>query len=305
MSQLDVAALNAQFGIPGQVSFREQCPDFVVVDVTNTQAMATIALQGAQLLTWAPRGQPAVVWQSPEARFVNGKSVRGGVPVCWPWFGPHPSEAALPAHGCARTVPWEITASAARESAGATHLEFRFPHSDATRKLWPHASELELHIDVGAALEMELITRNTGTQAFTLGQALHTYFAVGDIRQVEVQGLDGCSCIDKVGPEQRRLQLGPVTFSGETDRIYVDTEADCLIDDPVLQRRVRVSKRGSRSTVVWNPWIDKADRLGDMGEEGYLHMLCVESTNAADDVVSVAAGGEYRLGVRYSVEALA
>lgn len=302
MNQPDAGALNAQFGIPGQVNFREQSGAFMLVDVANTQATATLALQGAQLLTWAPRDQPAVVWQSPDARFIAGKSVRGGVPVCWPWFGPHATDAGLPAHGIARNIPWEVLGTGKRENDTITHLELRLVHNDATRQLWPHPSELELHIDVGAALEMQLITRNTGAQAFTLGQALHTYFVVGDIRKVEVQGLDGCSYIDKVGTEQRRQQHGPVTFNGETDRIYVDSETDCLIDDPVLQRRIRVSKRGSRSTVVWNPWIDKSARLGDMGENGYLHMLCVESSNAADDVVTVAAGDEYRLAVRYTLE---
>ncbi len=304
MDQTEAEALNAQFGIEDQVSFREQSPGFIVIDIANAQATAALALQGAQLLTWTPAGQPAVVWQSPEARFVDGKSVRGGVPVCWPWFGARPDDATLPAHGFVRTARWEVIRTATLAGSGATRVELRFLHSDATRRMWPHRSELELHVDIGSTLEMELISRNTGAEAFTMTQALHTYFAVGDIRQTRVTGLDGCDYLDKVGEEQRRRQQGPVTFSGETDRIYVDTDADCLIEDPHLQRRIRVSKRGSHSTVVWNPWIEKADRLGDLGEDGYLHMVCVESANAADDRVTLEPGNEYHLAVRYSVEAL-
>jgi glucose-6-phosphate 1-epimerase len=103
---------------------------------------------------------------------------------------------------------------------------------------------------------------------------------------------------------KRKTQTGPVTIGAETDRIYLDTSADCLIDDPGLKRRIRIRKRGSHSTVVWNPWIEKSVKMGDFGENGYLNMVCVESTNAADDVVTIAPGGEHRLWVRYETESM-
>ena len=299
----DFSALNARFGLSGQLTFREGAGGLAVVEVANNQGSATIALQGAQVMTWAPRGQSPVIWLSRAAKFAPGKSIRGGVPVCWPWFGPHATDTSLPAHGFARTVPWEVIGTQTMTD-GSARIDFRLIKSDATRALWPHSSQLECHVTVGATLEIELVTRNTDRIAVTIGDALHTYFEVGDIRQVTIQGLEGCPYLDKMDGGQRKQQTGPVTIGAETDRIYLNSSADCLIDDPGLTRRIRIRKRGSRSTVVWNPWIEKSAKMGDFGENGYLNMVCVESANAADDVVTIAPGGEHRLWVRYEIEPL-
>lgn len=304
MSALDSAALNARFGIPEQLRFKDTPGGLVVAEVNNVHAIASIALQGAHLMTWAPKGELPVIWLSADAKLAPGKSIRGGVPVCWPWFGPHPSEPKFPGHGFARTVPWNVVETQ-KLGNGATRLVFRIVQTDATRIQWPHACELELHMLIGPTLEMDLVTRNTGDRPITIGDALHTYFEVGDVRQAKVHGLDGCPYIDKVDGGARKQQTGPVTIAAEVDRIYLDSTADCVIEDPVLARRIRIAKKGSASSVVWNPWIDKAEKMGDLGEHGYLKMLCVESTNADADVVSIAPGGEHRLSVRYSVEALA
>ncbi len=298
----DLAALNERFGIPGQIVF-EPAGGLTVAAVSNSLATATIALQGAHLMTWAPRGQRPVIWLSRAATLAPGKSIRGGAPVCWPWFGPHATESKFPGHGYARTVPWEVIETGVLPS-GATQLAFRLVESEATRAQWQHATPVELHITVGNTLELELITRNGGKAPVTIGDALHTYFEVSDVRQIAIHGLGGLPYVDKVDGGQRKQQTGPVTIAGEVDRIYLDSIADCLIDDPGWRRRIRVSKRGSRSTVVWNPWIDKAAKMGDLGPQGYLRMVCVESTNAADDVVSIAPGGEHRLWIRYGVERL-
>lgn len=307
MSTSDSAALNARFGIPEQLRFKDMPGGLIVAEVDNAHATASIALQGAHLMTWAPRtsdgGELPVIWLSADAKLAPGKSIRGGVPVCWPWFGPHASEPKFPGHGFARTVPWEVVATQ-KLANGATRLVFRIVQSDATRAQWPHPSELELHMVIGPALEMDLVTRNTGTAPITVGDALHTYFEVGDVRQAKVHGLDGCPYIDKVDGGARRQQDGAVAIASEVDRIYLNSTADCVIEDPVLQRRIRIAKQGSASSVVWNPWIEKAEKMGDLGEDGYLKMLCVESTNADADVVNIAPGAEHHLWVRYSVEAL-
>ena len=303
MSKNVYPALNAHHGIPGQVTFREGTGGMAVADVTNAQADATIALQGAQLIAWTPRGQAPVIWLSRAARFAPGKSIRGGVPVCWPWFGPHAADPNLPAHGFARTVPWEVIGTRTLDD-GATRLDFRLVQSEATRALWPHATLLECRISVGAALEIDLVTRNADRSAITIGDALHTYFAVGDVRHIVIRGLEGLPYLDKMDGGRRKRQSGPVTIGSETDRIYLESAADCVIDDPGLGRRIRISKRGSHSTVVWNPWIEKSARMGDFGENGYLHMVCVESANAADDVMTIAPGGEHHLWVRYDIASL-
>jgi glucose-6-phosphate 1-epimerase len=301
MSNTDYAALNKSFAIPGQLDFAPGPGGLAVVEVNNTHASAMIALQGAHVMTWAPRKQQPVIWLSKAAKFVPGKSIRGGVPICWPWFGAHATEATFPGHGFARTVMWEVTKTEALRD-GATRLTFRIQQDDSTRAQWPHASEAYNIVTIGRTLDIELVTRNTGNAAVTLGDAFHTYFEVSDIRRCTIHGLGNCPYLDKVDGGKKKQQVGPVTISSEVDRIYLDSTADVLIDDPGLNRRIRVAKRGSRSSVVWNPWIEKAAKMGDFGDNGYLKMVCVESTNAAEDVVLVQAGGEHRLWVRYSIE---
>ncbi|HXH64861.1 MAG TPA: D-hexose-6-phosphate mutarotase [Mariprofundaceae bacterium] len=299
MHDPDPSALDARFGVPGRVSFHD-VNGIAVVEITHAAASARIAMQGAQLMTWAPTGMEPVIWLSPRARLAPGVAIRGGVPVCWPWFGPHASEPSLPSHGFARTAPWELLQ--VEPAPQSTELLFRLSPGDVPGAPWPQAAELQLRLAIGAGLEMELVTRNRGDRPLTIGQALHTYFGVGDVRRVRIEGLDGCPYIDKVAGGRRGIQRGAVTIDGEVDRIYLDATADCVIDDPVLARRIRIAKRGSRSTVVWNPWADKAAKMGDVGENGYLHMVCVESGNVADDVVTVAPGSVHRLWVGYSVE---
>jgi glucose-6-phosphate 1-epimerase len=303
MSTADQSALNQKFAIPGHVFFKQGPGGLVVAEVGNVHATATIALQGAHVMTWAPRGAAPVIWLSRQAKFALGKSIRGGVPICWPWFGPHASESSFPGHGFARTVAWEVVETKALRD-GSTRLVFRILPHDATRAQWPHATECLNEITVGRTLGMVLATRNIGSAPITIGDALHTYFHVSDIRRVRIHGLGGCPYLDKVDGGQRKQQTGPVTIGSEVDRIYLDSTADCLIDDPGLGRRIRIHKRNSHSTVVWNPWIEKAAKMGDFGENGYLNMVCVESANAAEDVVTLPAGGEHRLVVRYGVEPL-
>ncbi len=300
----NIADLNARYGMPGKITFKELPGGLAAVEAVNGHGAATVALQGGHLMTWTPRGGRPVIWLSRAASFAPGKSIRGGVPVCWPWFGPHPTEPTFPAHGFARTVPWELVA-AEDMASGDIHLAFRLVQSEKTRAQWPYPAQLEIHITLGAALGIALVTRNTGAEPITIGEALHTYFEVSDIRRVFVQGLDGCSYLDKVDGGKRKQQSGAVTFGAETDRVYLDTSAECLIDDPDWQRRIRIVKQGSHTTVVWNPWHDKAAKMGDLGDNGYLNMLCVESANAAENQVTIAPGASHRLAVSYSVEALA
>jgi glucose-6-phosphate 1-epimerase len=295
--------LHSRLRAPGPITLREGPNGVAVAEVRNRQARASIALQGAQLLSWTPRRQEhEVIWLSPAARFGEGRPIRGGVPVCWPWFGPHPSEPSFPAHGFVRTAPWEIIEARALGN-GASRLGFRLVKTETAEVFWPHSSPVELYIEVGEELEIVLVTRNAGSSPITVEEALHSYFKVSDIRRVRIHGLDGCLYIDKTAHGQRKRQFGPLVFSGETDRIYLDTTTDCVIDDPGLNRRIRIGKQGSRSTVVWNPWIEKSAELDDLEENGYAAMVCVESANTADNRVTVPPGGEHRLSVRYSVEA--
>ena len=299
----DIAQLNHEYGIAGKVNFKTGPGELPFVELSSTHGSAVVALQGGHLLSWIPRGEQPVIWLSKDAKFAPGKSIRGGVPVCWPWFGHHPGETSFPAHGFARTVPWQVVA--AEESGdGGTRLVLSLEQNDATRRYWPLSTEVTIRISLGAALEIELITRNTGEAPITIGEALHTYFEVGDVREIAIHGLENCEFLDKLDGGKSKRQKGPVRFCGELDRVYLNTIGDCLIDDAGLNRRIRIAKRGSRSTVVWNPWHEKAANMGDLGEGGYLNMVCVESANTADNAVSIAAGDEHHLAAIYRVEAL-
>lgn len=303
MASTELSRLQARFGIAGQLQFGHGPGGLAVVEVENAHASAQVALQGAQVLSWAPRGAAPVLWLAPPASLAPGRPIRGGVPICWPWFGAHASGADYPSHGFARSERWEPVETRALED-GTTWVHLRLPRGETSARWWPHPCALELGITIGAALELELITRNTGALPFTLEEALHSYFAVSDVGRVAVQGLAGGTYLDKLDGIRRRQPLGPLTLIGETDRVYFGTNAECLLEDPGLRRRIRISKRGGRTTVVWNPWAEKAARMPDLGADGYLRMLCVESANVADDRVTLAPGTEHRLWVRYRVEPL-
>lgn len=296
------ATLSQRFNAKGIV-FHEKSNGFVVVEVSNSHATASIAMQGAHLMAFQPKDQSPLIWLSPEAQLAKGKSIRGGVPVCWPWFGPHPTDSGLPAHGFARTVPWRLNQVHALDD-GSTRLEFELVQSPATRAQWPHPCTVRHIITIGQTLKHELITTNLGNSPLSIGEALHTYFQVGDVRKVTVNGLQGCDYLDKVKGFQRSTQHGAVDFSNEVDRIYLDTPAITEIRDPSMQRRIIIRSQGSRSTVVWNPWIEKARQMGDLGPDGHLHMLCVETANAAEDTLTLTPGSQHRLVARYSIEAL-
>ena len=300
---ITVQQLNSQFGIAGQLSFTEDRSGLVVAEISNAQATASICLQGAHLMTWQPRSQSLpVVWLSRDAKLAAGKSIRGGAPVCWPWFGAHPSEPGFPGHGFARTVPWRMVESG-NEPDGATRLTLRLQQSEKTRTQWPHDCTLDLTVIVGETLRMELSTENNGADDFTIGEALHTYFRIGDIGAVRVTGLENCDYWDKVGGSTLKRQSGQITFSGETDRVYVNTAAECVIEDDRLGRRIHVAKSGSLSTVVWTPWTEKAAKMGDMGQpEGWREMVCIESVNAMENGVKVAAGTRHTIIVEYRAE---
>ena len=297
-----IESLNHHFSIPQQLTFVASANGLPVAKIDNSLASATIALQGAHVMTFHPHGTDPVLWLSEQAQLQPGKAVRGGIPICWPWFGAHAANPGFPAHGFARSLDWRVIASE-QLADGATRIAFELQKNEISRAQWPYLCHLRCIVTVGQALTVELITQNTGDVPFELGEALHTYFAVGDIEQVRVLGLEECRYFDKLDGGTR-TQQGPIAIHAEIDRVYKDTTADCVIEDSLLQRRIRIAKSGGGATVVWNPWVEKAARMGDMGENGYRRMLCVESANALDSLVTLVPGETHRLQAIYSVEAL-
>ncbi len=300
MATDEIAALNRRLAVPGHVTFEAGPGGIPVVAVRNERASATIDLQGADVIAWQPAGRAPVLWLSRNARFAPRMPIRGGIPICWPWFGPHPTDRSLPDHGFARTSRWAPLGVEALD-LGATRVRFGLTDGAGTRALWPHAFDLELAVTVGETLHVALTARNTGNEPFTVTGALHTYLTVGDVTRIRIRGLEGLTYVDKVDGYRRKMQSGPVTISAETDRVYLDATGPHTIDDPALGRSISVTKWGSRSTVVWNPWEEKARAIADFGADEYLHMVCVEAANALDDAVTLAPGAAHTLATELSV----
>ncbi|MDX8404331.1 MAG: D-hexose-6-phosphate mutarotase [Mariprofundaceae bacterium] len=290
--------LNEKHGIAKQLTFVSGKGGMPIVEIKNNLGKASIALQGAHLLDYQTNGESELIWMSEDATFAEGKSLRGGVPICWPWFGPHSSDSTLPGHGPARTTDWNPVASEVM-SGGQTKISFELVENDKTREMCPHPLRVQLHVTVGKTLLLELETTNLGKTEFTLGQALHTYFHVSDVRLSHVDGLYGCTYIDKIDGGQRKSQQGPVMVATEIDRVYLGTGNHVEIIDPAMGRKIIINSSGSASMVIWNPWDATAKKMGDLGQDGFLKMLCVETANAADDVVVLAAGSTHNMGAEY------
>lgn len=291
---IEIRQLNDQFGIPDRLSFREGPGALPMAEVRNDFATAALFVHGAHVTDYKPHGQKPVIWVSEQSYYQSGKAIRGGIPVCWPWFADHPTDPTKPAHGFVRTAPWTVHETG-ENNEGGTVLRLGFRDDQNTRTLWPFGFDLELSVTFGEQLIVSLAIQNTGNELFTCGGALHSYFAVGDSSRIQIQGLDGLTFIDKVDGYLQKTQQGPVTIQRETDSIYLDTESECIIEDPVWQRRIRIAKKGSRTTVVWNPCSEKAAAMKDFGDQEHREMVCVETANAADDQVTVAPGRKHVL----------
>lgn len=288
--------LNATHGQPGQLWFAAGPGGLPFIHIHNAHAQAHMSLYGGQVLSFRPHTQTDLLFLSGQALFQSGKAIRGGVPVCWPWFGPDPQGLGRPNHGFARTRLWTLQHTATT-AEGATRITLGLTDTPDTRALWPHAFELTLEIAVGTTLELSLTTRNTGDAPFDITQALHSYFAVGDIAQATVAGLDGCTYIDNATGARGvlRQQVGDVRFEAEVDRIYTGAPAELALVDGAGQRTLRIASAGSHTAVVWNPGATVAAGMADLSSGGERHFVCVETANAANDVVTVPPGGEHRL----------
>ena len=263
--------------------------------VENTAGTAEIYFQGAHVTAWHPAGsRDPVLWMSRRAMLEPGKPIRGGVPICFPWFGAHPAHASAPAHGFARVREWRLVGAEDDASGGVT-LTMELTGADLSPH-WPHSFRARHRITMGSALRLELDVHNPGDEPFTFEEALHSYFAVGEIRDASVEGLEDVEYVDKVGGLRRTRQgREPIRFTGETDRIYVDTRATCVVHDPRGRRRVAISKTGSDDTVVWNPWIAKARAMPDFEDDEWPGMVCVETANVGGGARTLAPGGSHTM----------
>lgn len=268
--------------------------------IHTQHSFAQLYAHGAHVSSWMPHPHEMILWMSDQSVYALDKPLRGGVPLIFPWFGPRADHPEAPSHGFARVHSWELQEV---ETADDITLRFRLASNPETSALWPHRFEAQFSVTVGVALTMQLQVTNTDASAWSFEAALHTYFAVGDVRQVQVTGLENTRYLDKTDAMREKTQHGPISITSETDRVYLDTKATCTLHDPVLKRRIIVEKSGSDSTVVWNPWIEKAAKMPDFGDDEWSQMLCIETANVGDSAITLEAQQSHSMSARIAVEA--
>jgi glucose-6-phosphate 1-epimerase len=287
--------LKKQFDIPGVVRVEPGNGGLTKIVVSSPSAFAEIYLQGAQVTHFQPADQQPIIWMSKSSNFEPNKAIRGGVPICFPWFGPRAGDPQAPMHGFVRVRPWDIE-SITKSNNGTVVATLILKSDEATKKFWSADFVIRHIISIGSTLEMKLEVRNTSSQSFKFEEALHTYFGIADINKISVEGLGGVKYLDKVDSMNMKDQRDPlIKFTGETDRVYLDTQATCIIDDPIKKRKIEVAKNNSNTTVVWNPWIAKAKAMADFGDEEWREMVCVETVNSGKSAVELAAGATHAM----------
>ncbi len=291
--------------LPESVTAAEGEGGLSVLRVATALATGEVYLHGAHVTAWTPAGAGPVLWVSNSARFTPDEAIRGGVPICFPWFGTGREPGlAPPAHGFARLAPWWLVA--AEDDDGVVTLTLELTDADVTdlpaAAAWRHPFTARYAVTFGRELTLALTVENTGDEEVSYEEALHTYLAVADARTTAVQGLDGATYLDKTadgGPEPA-TQRGDVTFTAETDRVY-DSAGTVVVVDESAGRRVGIDKDGSAHTVVWNPWSDKAAAMADYGDDEWPTMVCVETANALDAAITLAPGERHTMTARYAV----
>ena len=261
---------------------------------------AVVALHGAHLLSWLPTGQRDVFWVSPQA-LPEPAAIRGGVPVCWPWFARQGMPASAAQHGPVRNLPWQISAiHGSSDDEISLSLAPCAQHGQyAGLDAFPPGLQVSLRITLGRTLSHVLHTRNLGSQAFHLTQALHNYFAVSNAAQVAIEGLTGLAYQDRLRALATAVQQDPFALDQACDRTYCHSTGQpthrYTLIDPVWQRRIAIDTVGSQSVVVWNPGSEGARKIADMPDDGWRDFFCIEAANAGPDVIALTPGAEHRL----------
>jgi len=296
--------LNEQFGMPNILTF-DQNGSLTRARVTLASCEAEVYLQGAQLTHWKPAGEQPVLWLSESSKFLPGKAIRGGIPICFPWFGPPADGGTGPSHGFARIEEWTLSFAALMPGAEGESLSLTFVlgPNERTSALGYNNFRAVCEMRLGRTLAVKLTVANMGEQPLHFEEALHTYFHVADVRKSPITGLASAPYLDKVdGAKEKRSPDQPLQLTESTDRVYFANSAEALIEDQGNSRRVRITKANSATTVVWNPWDTGAATLADVQPEAWRQFLCVEAANTGTDTVTIAPKTTHTMSVNIAVD---
>ena len=288
-----VEELDRRYGIPGVAKICNGHGGLPKIQITGPRAEGEMYLHGAQVTSWKPAGNDEVLFVSTKSRWQEGQAIRGGIPICFPWFRAKADDPKAPAHGFVRTKAWQLE-SIVQDKRGVL-VSMSVESDEQTRRWWPVEFRLVHRVVFGPELSLELVCTNTGKTGFQFEEALHTYNRVADVANVRLQGLDTVHFLDNTDSNKEKVQQADVRITSATDNAFVDTQNDVELNDPGLRRRIRLKKNNSLSTIVWNPWREGAARMGDLGDGEWAQFLCVEASNILAASVSLAPGEEHKM----------
>jgi len=301
MSELsNIDALNRHFEIPGIAQVISGHAGLPKVAVTTPTALADIYLHGAQVTSWKPGGAGEVIFLSEHSHWQDGRAIRGGIPICFPWFRGKAGDPLAPAHGFVRTREWRLDSVTVDEN-GSVIVACSTESDESTRRWWPHEFRLVNRVTIGSVLRLELIAQNIGFDPLSFEEALHTYFRVGDAENVRVRGLDQIRYLDNADGNREKVQSGDLEFAAVTDNAYINTHGPVELIDQTLHRTILTQKESSATTVVWNPWQQGAASLSDFGNDEWRRMICVEASNILGAAVSLEPGEEHTMAATLSI----
>jgi D-hexose-6-phosphate mutarotase len=297
---MNAAVKELKVGNPARVAFLDGQGELPMLEVSTAWSTAEIYLQGAHVTGFKKHHEPPLLFMSQCSRFTEGQPIRGGIPIIFPWFG---AREGMAQHGFARNKTWNLKEVLPVQDASVS-LRFEFPSCPEASTFPPFTAEYL--VTVSRSLELLLSIRNDSTEAdLVLENCLHTYFEVSDVTAISVTGLKGLDYLDKVTNFSRKTETADaVRIDSEVDRIYLDTKGPVEILDPRIGRRIRIAKENSSSTVVWNPWVARAQQMPDFGNDEYSKMVCVESGNVGPNELTLAPGATSKLKVTLSSEPL-
>ena len=296
---LTTEELDRRFGIAGRAQVLADAAGLPKVRLTAPQSIGEMHLHGAQVTSWRPAGAEEAIFLSRQARWEEGKAIRGGIPICFPWFRAKADNDHAPAHGFVRTKIWML--ESIEQTADGITVSMCTQGDPDTRRWWPADFRLLHRVTFGSELKLELTVSNTGAKPFRFEQALHTYYRVGDVCKVRIRGLDGVAYLDNTDSNKKKKQKGDVVISSPTDNAYMNTQNPLQLLDPVLNRSIQITKQNSNTTVIWNPWADGARALSDLGDDEWQHMVCVEGSNILENAVELAPSADHKITVTMTV----
>ncbi len=297
-----IEELNRRFGTAGVAQVVAGESGLPKVHITTPHSEAEMYLHGAQVTSWKPAGAEEVIFVSDRAHWHEGIAIRGGIPICFPWFRAKGDDPKAPAHGFVRTKAWQLH-SITRESDSVA-VSLMTASDDDTRKWWPADFRLVHRATFGTELRLELMVTNTGKAPLRFEEALHTYHKVGHIEKVRISGLDGTAYLDNTESNREKTQHGDLVITKQTDNAYLNTQNAIELLDPELRRRVRITKENSLTTVIWNPWREGSRSLSDLGKDEWQQMVCAEACNVLGYAVPVAPGERHVMSVKIEVTPL-